>query len=88
MTTHRCILPDLPVADLVGELRADVEGEEEDGRAVGPRVHQPVGEHVALRHAAQQEVQVGDQRHDEHQRRAGGVDPPPGGGREVGALFE
>ena len=41
-------IPYLPVAHLVRELRADVEGEEEDWRAVGPRVHQPVGEDVTL----------------------------------------
>ena len=40
--------PDFPVAPLVGELGADVEGEEEEGRPLGPRVHQAVGEDVAL----------------------------------------
>ena len=49
MTTHhRRSLPYLPVAHLVGELRTDVEGEKKDGRAVGPSVHEAVGEDVAL----------------------------------------
>ena len=43
---------------------------------------------ASLRHAAEQEVQVGDHGQDEHQRGARRVEPPPGGGREVGALFK
>ena len=43
---------------------------------------------ASLRHAAEQEVEVGDHGQDEHQRGARRVEPPPGGGREVGALFK
>ena len=87
MTTSAPSFPDLPVAHLVGKLRAEVEREEEDGRALGPRVHDAVGVDVALRHAAQQEVQVGDHGQDEHQGGARRVEPPPGARGEVGALF-
>ena len=42
--TTPAIFPDFPVAPLVRELGTDVEGEEEERRPLGPRVHQAVGE--------------------------------------------
>ena len=87
VTTRAPSFPYLPVAYLVRKLCAEVEREEEDGRALGPRVHDAVGVDVALRHAAQQEVQVGDHGQDEHQGGARRVEPPAGARGEVGALF-